>query len=117
MMNEFFTSLKEERTSYKDMIDFCCNSMILNNEIISELSKKDFYFDIFCGNDYDEESEEYFDVFQFFIIDYNDAERLQRYTNELVYCCEELGIYILGVCHYGTGWWCVPANWKENIED
>ena len=116
-MKKFFEQLKEERTSYKDMIGFCCDSMILNNDIIPELSKKDFYFDIFCGEDYDEENETYFDVFQYFIIDSSAAERLERYTNELVYCCEDLDLYILGVCHYGTGWDSVSANWKDEIED
>lgn len=37
--NEFLKELKEERTTYKDMIDFCCDSLILNNDIIGELSK------------------------------------------------------------------------------
>lgn len=116
-MKKFFEQLKQERTSYKDMIEFCCDSMILNNEIIPELSAKDFYFDIYCGEDYDEENDFYYDVFQYFIIDERDAERLERYTNELVYHCENLDLYVLGVCHYGTSWDYVPSNWKENLED
>lgn len=116
-MKKFFEQLKEERTSYKDMIDFCCDSMILNNEIIPELSKKDFYFDIYCGEDYDEENDVYYDVYQYFVIGAGDAERLERYTNELVYYCDDLDLYILGVCHFGTPWSGVAANWKEEIED
>lgn len=114
---DFFNELKEKRTSYKEMIEFCCDDMILNNDIISNLSAKDFYFDVYCGSDYDEEEDYYFDVYQYFIINSGDAERLAEYTNELVYCCEELDLYILGVCHWGTSWDGVSANWKDKIEE
>ena len=99
------------------MIDFCCENLILNNELINTLPSKGFYFDVFCGFDYDEDAEEYFDVFQYFIIGQQDAERLEEYTNELVYYCEELDLYLLGVCHLGTPWNGVPANWKDEIEE
>ena len=115
MRNEFLNELKEKRTTYRDMIEFCCDSMILNNDIISSLSAKDFYFEVVSGSDYDEEEDVYFDVFQTFIIGSQDAERLQDYTNELVYYCEELDLYILGVCHWGTAWDGVSANWKDEI--
>ena len=75
------------------------------------------FFLIGGGCDYEEESEEYFDVFQYFIIGQQDAERLEEYTNELVYYCEELDIYLLGVCHFGTPWNGVSANWKDNVEE
>ena len=117
MRKEFFDKLKAERTTYRDMIDFCCDNMILNNEIIPELMNKGFYFELENGCDYEEESEEYFDVFQYFIIGQQDAERLEEYTNELVYYCEELDIYLLGVCHFGTPWNGVSANWKDNVEE
>ena len=117
MRKDFFDKLKAERTTYRDMIDFCCDNMILNNEIIPELMNKGFYFELENGCDYEEESEEYFDVFQYFIIGQQDAERLEEYTNELVYYCEELDIYLLGVCHFGTPWNGVSANWKDNVEE
>jgi hypothetical protein len=113
MKNEILETLKKERTSYAEMMKFCCDSMILNNDIISELSKKDFYFDIYCGEDYDEESVEYREVYQYYIISGSDAERLADFTNELVYFNEELDLYILGVTHWGTSWEYVAANWKE----
>ena len=56
----------------------------------------------------------YYDVYQYFIIDDRDAERLKEYTNELVYYCEVLDMYILGVTHFGTPWNGVPANWKDD---
>ena len=44
------------------------------------------------------------EVFQWFIIDDNTAERLRRSTKELVCYSEKLDVYVLGVTHYGTAW-------------
>lgn len=131
---ELLKKLREENNTYKKMIEFCCDSMILNNSILHELSMADFYFDYFCGvdreytnakGDYISESEFYdldeedrgdeifCDVYQYFIISYEDARRIAEYTNEIVYYNDSLDLYILGVTHCGTGWDYVPANWKE----
>ena len=132
---EFLKELREKRTSYKDMIDFCCDSLILNNDIISELSKNGYYFDIFCGSDreflnangdyisekkyckLEEEGEEveevYTDFYQDYIISHRDAERLAEFTNETVFYNDDLNLYLLAVSHYGTSWDYVPSNWKE----
>lgn len=132
---EFLEELREERNSYRKMVQFCCDNMILNNDIINELSKSDFYFDIFCGcdryftnaeGDYISEEEFYklqeegkdgeefyYEFYQYFIINYEDAERLAEYTNEVVFYNEQLDLYLLAVTHCGTRWDYVPANWKE----
>ena len=117
MSREVLERLKETRTTYKEMIEFCCDNLVMNNYIIRELSEKGFYFDIENGTDYDEEEDYYYDVYQYFIIGDRDAERLKEYTNELVYYCEDLDLYILGVTHFGTPWNGVPANWKDEIEE
>ena len=128
---EFLKQLKKERATYKEMVEFCCDSMVLNNYIIQELSKKDYYFELFCGNErefYNEHGEEiseeeyynneeqgeeiYKDIYQYFIINYQDAERLAEYTDEIVFYNEDLDLYLLGVTHWGTSWAGVPANWK-----
>ena len=57
MRKDFFENLKAERTTYKEMIDFCCDNLVMNNYIIQELSAKDFYFEIENGTDYDEEED------------------------------------------------------------
>ena len=102
----FLDELKEKRTTYAEMIDFCCDNCILNNSIIGTLSQKDYYFDVFCGDYY-----EYYDkngceitsdkysklvdnnvecferereIYQYYLINYNDARRLREYSNELV---------------------------------
>ena len=138
---EFLKELREKRISYKEMVDFCCESLILNNDIICELSKNNYFFDMFCGSDreflnangdyiseeeyykLEEEGEEveelYIDFYQYFIISYRDAERLAEFTNETVYYNENLNLYLLAVSHYGTSWSCVPASWKnpDEVED
>ena len=55
--------------------------------------------------------------FSIFIISDSDAERLSEYTNELVYYCEPLDLYILGVTHFGTPWSGVSANWKDDSDN
>lgn len=50
---------------------------------------------------------ESYDVYQEYIITRGGAEYLQRNTNEIVYYCEELGMYLWGITHFGTGWDCV----------
>ena len=114
MSKEVLERLKETRKDYRAMIDFCCDDLVLNNDIMPALISSGFEFDIYCGTDYDEEDDCYLDVFQYFIINSGDAERLSEYTNELVYYCESLDLYILGVTHFGTPWNGVPASWKDD---
>ena len=116
MSKEVLETLKKTRKDYRAMIDFCCDDLVLNNDIMPTLISSGFEFDIYCGTDCDEE-DYYYDVYQCFIIGSGDAERLKEYTNELVYYCEDLDLYILGVCHFGTPWNGVPANWKDEIEE
>lgn len=114
---EFIAELKEKRTSYADMIDFCCDSLILNNSIQCASEKCGCYFYDYCGNSWDEEADECVEWYQQFIVSERDAERLAEYTNELVVYCEELDLYLLCVTHFGTMWSGVPSNWKDFDED
>ena len=104
--------------SYKDMIDYNTddqkNSMILNNEVI----KYEFdYWVLENGNDYDEENGYYYDIFQYYILNDGDAERLKEHTNEIIYYNEKLDMYLLGVTHWGTSWTCVNSDFKKVYED
>lgn len=47
---------------------------------------------------------EYAEVYQWFIIDYNGAEILKEWTNDIVLYNEELDMYVWGVEHFGTAW-------------
>lgn len=131
---DLLKELRAKRKSYADMIDFCCDNCLLNNEIVPELEKSGFYFDFYCGDlvaYYDEngniiteedaaENENfaiyYNEIYQYYIISDSDAERLADYTNEIVLYNERLDLYILCVTHCGTAWSGVPANWK-NVKD
>lgn len=132
---DFLNELREKRTTYAEMIDFCCENCLLNNEIVPELEKSGFYFNNFCGSierffnengdeiteDEFNESENayihYDDVYQYYIISERDAERLADFTNEVVIFSEELDLYILCVTHCGTAWSGVPSNWKDPEKD
>lgn len=52
----------------------------------------------------EEQEYSYPEVFQWYIISDNGADILKDYTNELVYYCETLDVYVWGVTHYGTAW-------------
>ena len=132
---DFLNELREKRTTYADMIDFCCDNCLLNNYIYDKLSESGYYFDTYCGSleQYvDETGEEiteeeyhesenahihYEEVYQYYIISEIDAERLADYTNEVVIYNEDLDLYILCVTHFGTAWSGVPSNWKDPEKD
>lgn len=52
----------------------------------------------------EEQELNYPEVFQWYIISDGGADILKDYTNEIVYYCETLGVYVWGVTHYGTSW-------------
>jgi len=92
-------ALQNHRLDYRALMGLCDN-MILNNEVIRQAGD----FELENGSDYDEETDEYVDVYQYYIIGENDAQRLERWTNELVYYSPSLDMYLLGVTHFGTAW-------------
>ena len=107
-----------EYLSYKDMIDYYTddqrNSMILNNEVIKyEID----YWELENGDDYDEEDNYYYDIYQYYILNDGDAERLIEHTNEIIYYNSKLDMYLLGVTHWGTSWECVETDFKKVYED
>lgn len=61
-------------------------------------------------NNYD--NIEDFEIYQYYIIGDDLANRLMRYTNEIIYYHNKLDIYILGVCHYGTSWQYIPTQFE-----
>lgn len=73
---------------------------VMNNNIIGMFDDQQ----LVNGSDYDEENDEYTEVFQWFIVSDNGARMIQDYTDEILYYHEELDIYLWGVTHYGTGW-------------
>lgn len=51
----------------------------------------------------EQEQDEYPEIYQYFIVDGNGAEILERY-GEIVFYNEELDMYVWGVTHRGTSW-------------
>ena len=89
-----------------------CFDAVLCNEMGKRLGDT---MDLVHGTDYDEETDSFADVYQYFIIDNQGYELLKEYTDEIVYYDSELDIYVWGVTHYGTSWSYVLTDIK--LED
>ena len=89
---------------------------VLNNDIISKTSDIG-YWDVINGSEYDEETDSYADIFQYYIISSQGAEILQRETEEIVFYNEELDMYVWGVTHFGTAWDYVLTDIECEIEE
>lgn len=77
---------------------------VLNNNIFNAGMYFGHGWELVNGSDYDEENDEYTEVFQWFIVSDNGAQMIQDYTDEILYYHEELDIYLWGVTHWGTSW-------------
>jgi hypothetical protein len=93
---------------------------VLNNDITklfyAEINGEYNEPEIINGFDYDEEDDNYIDIFQYFIISESGAQILQDYTNEIVYYLPALDMYVWGVTHFGTSWDYVLTDIKIKIE-
>ena len=112
-LNEY--EKENNKISFKRLVNKLFTDMILCNDIT-----KLFYADINgkyiepnteIGTDYDEENEEYVNIYQYFIVDFSGYtyNLFEKYNEQLgnefiLYYIDELDIYILGVTHLGTGW-------------
>jgi cell fate (sporulation/competence/biofilm development) regulator YmcA (YheA/YmcA/DUF963 family) len=54
------------------------------------------------------------ECFQFFIVSDQGAELIQEYTDDPLFYCEALDMYIWGVTHWGTSWDYVLTDIKLN---
>ena len=105
--------LENKRLSYYNLF-YHDESLILCNNIINDYEN----LELMNGNDYDEDNDEYLDIYQYYIIDDNLANRLIDNTNEIIYHHNRLDIYVLGVSHFGTSWQYVLTDFKlELVED
>ena len=95
---------RTNRISYKRLIERLGDIFLFNKA--PELSNYDFEFVI--GSDYDEEAEEYNEIYQFYLIDIDSytLEKLQDLKCEdvIIAYSETLENYILCVDHFGTSW-------------
>lgn len=84
---------------------------VLNNEIMKQTDGIVGCWEAVSGNEYDPETDEYADIYQWYIVGDNGATILQE-AGEIVYYNEELDLYLWGVTHYGTAWSYVLTNIK-----
>ena len=87
-------------------MDYKCLSNIVDNTILNNniINYEVDNWELINGVDYNEEKEEYIDIFQYYIIDNWGVEFLEKYTDEIVYYNEVLDIYLWGITHWGTSW-------------
>jgi len=80
--------------------------LILCNNIAS--IDDSILYNVVIGSLYDEETDEYTDIYQYFLTDLNDwdIEALKEYGNDnfIVTYSELLDTYVLCVDHFGTAW-------------
>lgn len=60
--------------------------------------------ELYNGSEYDEDSDCYKDVYQFYIISSAGADILLEWTDEIVWYLPALDCFVWGVTHYGTSW-------------
>lgn len=90
-------------TTYKEAVHWLSNSLIMQNDICKIDNK---VYDYMRFETYNEESETYINIYQWFITDCSedDIEYLKRYFGLLFTYSPLLDKYILCVDHWGTSW-------------
>ena len=88
---------------------------VLNNDIIGATSFEDWELENGC--DYDEETDSYEEIYQYFIISEAGADILKDYTKEIVYYNDHLDMYVWGVTHYGTSWDYVLTDIRIELDE
>lgn len=73
---------------------------VLNNSIMQYVGFENWEL----TNGYEEDEDEYYEIYQYYIITDSGASFLERYTDEIVYYHEELDMYVWGITHWGTSW-------------
>lgn len=127
-LNEY--EKEHNKISFKRLFDKLFTDAILCNNIT-----KLFYANINgeynepqieIGTDYDEENDEYVDIYQYFIVDFNSYtySKMQELREQLgkefiMYYIEALDLYVVGITHLGTCWDYVLTDIEptENTEE
>ena len=98
------------KISYRRLIERIGKIWLFNQA--PKLANCDFEFVL--NSEYDEENEEYVDIYQYYLIDINQytLEILQRKECKdlIIAWSETLEEYVLFVDHFGTGWDYVMTN-------
>lgn len=93
---------------------------ILANDLIGavgEISKGNEFFEVVNGCEYDEETDEYTEIYQYYIVPGWAVEEIFEDTDEIIFYNEALDLYLWGVTHYGTSWDYVLTDIKINAQE
>lgn len=96
--SKMFNNYEKEhkKMSYRSFMDFFNIDLILCNSIAENCELE-------VINVPELEDDKYIEVFQYYIVGANDVDTLTL-LNEVIYYCNELDIYVLGITHFGTRW-------------
>ena len=72
--------------------------------LFNEFPKVAEDIELVAGSDFDEQTEECIEVFQYFALSKNDWEFISRQTNLPLYYSDKLNLHVLGVTSFGTPW-------------
>ena len=86
---------------------------VLANNIIAKTDRD--YWECVNGCEYDEETDEFVEIFQYYIISAQGASILEELTDEIVFYNFDLDMYVWGVTHFGTSWDYVLTNIKVEV--
>lgn len=115
MKNKFMGFEVSDYAKEKGYVDYGtlakCFDAVLCNAMGSRLGD----LELVHGPDYDEETGDFYEVYQYFIIDNCGYSVLTEYTDEIIYYDSELDVYVWGVTHCGTSWSYVLTDIK--LED
>ena len=75
--------------------------MVLNNNLMQYMGS--LGWELENGGETDED-DEYYEIYQWYIISDAGARFLEEYTDEIVYYNEDLDMYLWGITHFGTSW-------------
>ena len=126
--NYFYGNEVSQYGQQHGYVDYRTLARAFDAVLVNDITKL-FYCDIkgewnepeyYNGSEYwsDDDGNEYYnEIFQYYIIDGNGADLLQRWTDEIVYYLPALDMYVWGVTHYGTSWDYVLTDIKIDMED
>ena len=103
------TKKKKFYTTYNIATHWLDGGLVLCNNI-TEIDPS--IYDNFRFNYYDDENDEYIEIYQYFITNWDDSEieYLEKTFNLLFTYSEKLDCFILCVDHLGTMWQSVPCE-------
>lgn len=90
---------------------------VLCDDLVSITAGDGYFWEPFNGDEYNEETDTYKEIYQMFVISERGAEILQELTDEIVFYNEKLNIYIWGVTHWGTSWDYVLTDIKIELDE